>query len=119
MINQFKSLEWHDAQLLHIQIDREVDDIIKIWVIWPSDTETKTCIEFFDCWGFQADMYFGISLPEYILDTECKIDTPGLSKLKVIWTKSGFDMSEIHEFYFNTNSTNSDIRIYAKGFRIL
>ena len=116
----FNDLPWHDANLQSIYMDRRnpgEQDCVKLLIDWPNDTSST--IEFHDCYAFTANMNFGIVAPESILTAECVIDSKELILIREEWLKVGINLEKLKDFNLLTNSTNSIIRIFALGFRII
>ena len=63
-------------------------------------------------------MKFGVYPPDSIRHAVCFDHSDALEMLKAKWGRMGIDLSDIYCFWINTNTTNSTINIYAKGFKI-
>lgn len=120
MTAQFDLLPWHDAELKEIIINRERADVVKIIVEWP-EYERLICsiIEFYGCYGFQADMHFGFRSPDSILDANIVAKSNELTILRSNWKKMGVNLDHIHQYQIVTNTTNSTINVFCSGFRLL
>lgn len=120
MTEEFNHMPWHDAELKEIIIDRSQRDSIRILIRWPEEYGAQQIvIEFFDCYAFQANMHFGIVPPDFISDAECIVQSKELDGIKKIWDKMGLDLSKLHCYRINTNSTNSTIEIFSLGYRVI
>lgn len=115
----FDCLHWHDAELVQVDIPRFASDVVKLTVRWPNseDGEAGT-IEFYDCYGFYANMNFGVLPPDTIIDANVVNDSETLAKIKQKWKAVGLDLSSLKCYRIETNSTNSLIEIFALGYRI-
>lgn len=117
----FNELPWHDAVLEFVIIDRSrpgENDVIKISIDWPLEGYSKQ-IEFRECYGLDMNMNFGIIASESILTAECLVKSETLNKICNHWGRVGVDLSELKHYRIITNSTNSNINIYAKYFCML
>lgn len=115
---EFNDLEWHDAELLHILIVREPEDCVEICIRWPGSENTSIeRLQFYDCYGFQADMHFGICPPDSIMSAHCCSDSEQLQTIRNKWNKIDLDLKNLLHFNIQTNSTNSSIHIFAKEFK--
>ncbi|MBK1707283.1 hypothetical protein [Halochromatium glycolicum] len=114
---EFSKLNWHDAELLDIKIDRrnpgERDQVI-INVRWPTDEQSE--LVFSDCYELEAKMNFGVIAPESILDASLIDDSQGLDEVRMKWAHTGVDLGDLKCFEIRTNSTNSLLRIYALSY---
>lgn len=117
----FNDLDWHDAKLVSILIDRsnpgERDTII-LQIEWP-DSDVTSSLEFYECYALSANMNFGIVADESILKAECFMNSEELELIRTKWGKVGVALESLKCYRINTNSTNSLINIYSLGFRIL
>ncbi|MBK7861615.1 MAG: hypothetical protein IPJ65_23965 [Archangiaceae bacterium] len=116
---EFDALEWHDAVLLELTIDRraagESDEVVLL-VEWRDGRRQR--VRFIGCYGFAALMNFGVEAPESIRGASCTIDAPQLAEIRERWNRVGVDLRDLFCFELTTNSTASDIRIYAKQFLV-
>lgn len=120
MINEFNNLAWHDANLLEIVIPRQHEDIVRVLIEWPENEMTAlSWIEFFDCYGFKADMHFGHVPPEPILKAYCVNQSNELGDLRSKWGAVGLNLNDLFQFEIQTNTSNSILKIFAQGFRML
>lgn len=114
MIDQFNSLPWHDANLLEINIYRRNpgnNDEIVIKIKWPNGNENE--IFFSSCYLLNFQMNFGVIAEESILYAKCLEKNNIISDLKKKWKYFNVDLNGIKCFKIITNSTNSNINIYA------
>ncbi len=120
MMNKFNSMPWHDAQLLSISIDRSNagnSDTVGLLVEWPDGIRNK--IIFSDCYLFDAKMNFGVVAEESILDAMCLDESDQISEIKNKWEQLGVKLDQIYCYRIITNSTNSQIDIYALSHAIV
>jgi hypothetical protein len=71
-----------------------------------------------DCYAFDAQMNFGVTAPESIRAACCIADAPKLAEVRQRWTALGVDLGDLRCFEITTNSTASEIRIFAKRFEV-
>jgi hypothetical protein len=119
MIDKFNSLDWHDALIENIAIDRSnpgVNDIVTVSIQWPDGN--KNIIRFNDCYMLDARMNFGVIAEESVLGAECSSDSETISEIKEKWNSIEVELNELHCFSIETNSTNSLINIYALSFTL-
>jgi len=119
MKNEFNNLNWHDAELMSIRIDRnnpgKIDQIVLI-ICWLNGKTSE--VIFHDCYAFKAQMNFGIIAVETIRDAEYTESSEELEVIRKLWEKIGTDLSGLGQYQIETNSTNSKLLIYARGFSI-
>ena len=117
MKSNFNDLNWHDAELQSIHIDRtnagERDEIV-IVVCWPDETIDE--LTFYDCYAFEAKMNFGVIAIESILKADFTQCSELLDTIKCKWDKSGADFGDLGQYTIETNSTKSRLIICARGF---
>lgn len=114
MDNQFNELPWHDAELLCVTVDRQNpgdEDQVVIDVCWPNGEKNR--ITFIDCYGFYANMNFGIMASESILEASFVEQSQELEQIREKWRKLGVDLGRLGCFEIKTNSTSSNLCIYA------
>ncbi|MFY0582087.1 hypothetical protein ACN28S_54390 [Cystobacter fuscus] len=115
----FGALEWHDAALLSLSLDRrapgEIDEVVLL-VEWPGGRKQR--VRFVDCYAFDAQMNFGVMALESIRAARCMVDTPRLTDMRHRWRALGIELEELRCFEIITNSTASEIRVYAKRFEV-
>ena len=107
-------INWHDAELLDIKIDRKLageKDEIELTILL-TDSEILSLI-FKDCYYADFQMNFGIVASESISDFFVDIDDPRTSDIKKIWEKLDVTL-DIRCYNLITNSTNSVLKIYCK-----
>jgi len=110
---------WHDAELLKLTIDRKKpgeQDIVVLTIKWP-DGQLQDVI-FEDCYLLDAKMNFGVIAQESILSAECLSDIGRLSEIKEKWRGVGVLLENLRCYRITTNSTNSQIDVYASSFRV-
>lgn len=116
---EFDRLPWHDAELLSVNVDRSDagnSDTVSLSVKWP-DGKKETII-FEDCYLFDARMNFGVISEEAILEGVCLNDTEKILEIKEKWHRIGVDLNGIHCYRIITNSTNSQIEVYALSYTL-
>lgn len=114
MKNKFNNLNWHDAQIQSIYIDRNdpgKNDQIVLIIIWPNKKMSE--LIFKDCYAFKAKMNFGIIADETILDAEYTEVSEDINEIRRAWIKIGANLNDLGRYKIETNSTNSMILIYA------
>jgi hypothetical protein len=115
----FESMEWHDSVLLSLNIDRcdpgERDEVTLV-VEWRDGRKEK--VRFTHCYALDAQMNFGVTAPESIRAARCIADSPKLAEMRQRWTALGVDLGDLRCFEITTNSTASEIRIYAKRLEV-
>lgn len=114
---KFDELPWHDAELLSVNIDRQNPgecDEVSLKIRWPSGD--KITLVFTDCYGFEADMNFGIVAEESILKASEYNDDDRLSQIKSDWRKGGVDLSNLKLFEIEMNSSGSLLKIFSLSF---
>jgi len=119
MDTEFNSLPWHDAELLSISIDRSNagnSDTVTFVVKWPDETQNE--IVFNDCYFFDARMNFGVVAEESILEGICLNESGQISDIKRKWQSLGVKLDNIRCYRIITNSTNSQINIYALSYTL-
>lgn len=117
MDTKFNSLPWHDAELLSISIDRSNagnNDTITFVVKWPDGSQNH--LVFNDCYLFDARMNFGVAAEESILEAMCLDEGGQISDIKSKWQSLGVALDNIRCYRIITNSTNSQIDIYALSY---
>jgi hypothetical protein len=115
----FEALEWHDAVLLSLSIDRRAPgkrDEVVLLAEWTDGRKQK--VRFADCYALDAQVNFGVMAPESIRTARCIADTPKLAEMRQRWTTLGVELEDLRCFEITTNSTASDIRVYAKRFEV-
>lgn len=117
MTSRFPTLPWHDAILLGISIDREKPghhDVISLQIRWPDST--TEFIEFYDCYGFSAEMNFGIIADECIASAAFLEHSHELTMIKNKWSLMNVTLDSLFCFRLEIATTASVINIYAPRF---
>ncbi len=115
----FDALEWHDAVLLSLNIDRRIPgerDEVVLLVEWPDGRKQK--VRFTGCYALDAQMNFGVIAPESIRAARCIADASKLAEMRQRWTALGIDLGDLRCFEITTSSTASELRIYATWFEV-
>lgn len=119
MSTKFNSLPWHDAELLSINVDRSNagnSDTVSLVVKWPDGN--RNSIVFSDCYLLDAKMNFGVVAEESILEAICFDEGEKISEVKGKWQPLGVKLDSICCYRIITNSTNSQIDIYALSYAL-
>ena len=115
----FDDLEWHDALLLSISIDRQNPgerDEVTLLVAWSDGRKDK--VHFRECYALDAQMNFGVVAPESIRAAHCVSESSRLVEMRERWRGLGVDLADLCCFEITTNSTASVIRIFARHFNV-
>ncbi|WP_306353298.1 hypothetical protein [Flavobacterium sp. '19STA2R22 D10 B1'] len=117
---EFNLLEWHDATLKCINIDRSnpgYNDSIEIDIVWPSGGENK--LIFKDVYSANFSLNFGVIAEESILGASI-IDNSNVEiiKIKEKWSKLYDGIKDLYGFEIKTASTASNIKIFALSFSL-
>ena len=113
----FNDFFWHDSSIEEIYIDRSnpgKNDTVKIKINWI-DRE-NSILEFYDCYALEMNMNFGIMAKESILDAKLILSSQKLEAIRKNWLEMGVNLYDLKCYQIITNSTGSDIKIYALGF---
>ncbi len=116
---KFQDLDWHDAQLLKLSIDRSnagTRDEVEMLVCWPDKTIEK--VKFFECYAMNATMNFGIIAEEAISTAFISENDDELNSIIHKWESLGVQLGSLDCFRIETSSTASVIKIYAKYFLV-
>jgi len=115
----FDSLPWHDAELQELIINRRepgARDEIRLQVVWPDGS--RAALLFRECYGFTAEMNFGIIAKEQIAAASTIQDDRYLISLRGRWKPLGVSLDLLRCYRLETSSTGSVIRIYAMEFAV-
>jgi hypothetical protein len=120
MDTDFNDLHWHDSVIKRIEIDRNnpgSTDTILLEIAWYNNGVNKIIFE--DVYWSKLDMNFGIVAPEQI-DYAYIVDESDKS-LTDLYNRWGGLINNIKLscYLIKTISTGSEIRIIAKGYKIL
>lgn len=116
---KFNSLDWHDAIISQVAVDRSnpgENDSVSITIQWPDGN--KNTIRFNDCYMLDAKMNFGVIAEECILGAECISDNEVITEIQKKWKSIGVGLDGLLCFSIETNSTNSSINIYSLSFAL-
>lgn len=115
----FNDFYWHDAIVKNIQIDRNNpghQDTITLEIEWPEENG-KANFVFEDVYWTTMNLNFGVVADETILSAfELDEHDQDLSDINSKWGKVLKDV-KLKIYKFDLNSTGSEIKIIAKGFR--
>jgi hypothetical protein len=118
--SDFNSLEWHDAVIKSILIDRSdpgIIDAIELLIHWPSGHSNK--VIFKDVYMAILNLNFGVVAEESILDASLiEEQTSTIQALKNKWRKLYSGIEAVQCYEIKTSSTNSEIRIFAMSFEV-
>lgn len=117
---KFNDLEWHDAELLSIFINRRnpgKSDSIELQIRWP-ETNNTSLMTFQGCYAFNAKMNFGVIACESILYATCIVDSLEVKIIQEKWLKIGVKLPHLKCYSITTNSTNSVIEVFACDFHL-
>jgi len=112
---EFLSYPWHDTEILNIVIDRRQPgdkDTVEISIRWPDDSYALLC--FTDCYAAELQMNFGVVATESIYSVSYVVDRQDIAEIKKKWAPL-LEMPNLVCFEIETNSTASNLRIYAMG----
>lgn len=111
----FEELDWHDAVLLSLSVDRgnpgRRDEVLLI-VEWPNGVRQN--VRFTGCYAFDAQMSFGVIAPESVRSARCISCSPKLDEIRHRWAALGVDLGNLLCFEITTNSTASVIRVFGQ-----
>lgn len=114
----FNNLNWHDAILNFVSIDRTnagYNDNIELIITWQSGRSSK--LIFKDVYRADISMNFGVIAEEAIRDATI-LEKSDDDLLNIInkWQKHYENIINIHGFEITTISTSSRLRIFAMDF---
>jgi hypothetical protein len=120
MVNdKFNELDWHDAQILSIHLDRSNpghSDEVQLIVVWPDKTRSK--LIFYRCYQMNATLNFNVIARETVRHAHFIATSKSIDKIRKMWGNLGADPTNLKQYEIQTNSTGSDIIIWALGFRM-
>ena len=112
---EFLNYPWHDTEILGVVIDRRQPgdkDTVEISVQWPDGSYALLC--FVDCYAAKLQMNFGVVCTETILSADYVEDRQDIAEIKNKWSSAGEGgILGLVCFEIETNSTASNLRIYA------
>lgn len=116
----FNELEWHDAILKKIIIDKDDNinsDTIEMYIIWPSGIENK--LIFKDVYYANLSLNFGIIGEDTIREASLiESSDNDIINVKRVWEKHYEGINKIKGFKILTNSTASTIKIFSLSYLI-
>lgn len=116
----FNELDWHDAVIRNIQIDRRDpgnNDTILFDIIWPNQDKNK--IIFHDIYWTKMTLGFGIVAEECVAEAFiAEKDDQDLNLIYDRWSPLIGNI-ELTGYIIKTSSTGSEIKIIAKGFKLI
>lgn len=112
-------LEWHDAALLSVEIDRRDPgerDELALAVRWPSERTSR--VVFFGCNAIAIQMHGGYLGPDCILNAWESESGDLLRDVLATWARypGGLTVS-LKQFRVETNTTGGTITVVAEGWR--
>lgn len=113
-------LQWHDALLLGLTIDRSNPghvDTIELSIGW-GDGKRSTAL-FSDCYAMQSKMNFGVVAQETIRSLIVSDEGADLSAIKEAFKRIGVAIPNLKCSTLETNSTASVIKIFALALEII
>jgi hypothetical protein len=116
---RFEQYDWHDAELLHISIDRTNaghNDCVVFKVRFEGEPPRNFVFE--NCYAMDAKLNFAIVAPETIYSVCCSEQSDRITQEKLAWQRMGGDIDPLYEFEIVTNSTNSKFVVLAQNFSI-
>lgn len=115
---KFEEVEWHDAIIKEIKIDRRNPGYKDIIEIELSVHDTKVQLLFEEVYLANMQMNFNVIAEETLLEAYIDDDDKELESLRTKWKDAGLIVDLLRCYVFNTNSTNSILKIYALTCRI-
>jgi len=122
MQTEFNDLEWHDARLENISIDRSNSDkvnnvdTIELVIRWPS--QNKNIIIFENVYQANLNLNFGVVAEDSIYTARVKEESKEAELIKEKWIELYKGIENLICFEIVTNTTNSVIQIFAMSFSI-
>jgi len=116
---EFEELEWHDAEILSVVIDRSnpgENDAVRLSIRWSNGN--YSAVVFSECYAFKASMNFGVIASESILSAIVVGDRKDLQELKEQWRNAGVDLEGLKCYQIDTNTTASTLLIDAFNFSL-
>lgn len=115
----FNEFYWHDAIIKNIQIDRHnpgIMDSITFEIEWPEE-KGRVNFVFEDVYWATMNLNFGIVADETILSAN-EINNGGEYLININSKLKGLIMDvKLKTYEFILNSTGSEIKIIAKGYK--
>lgn len=117
----FNDLEWHDAVIKNIIVDRNNPgnkDTIEISIVWPSGKKNK--IVFNNVYYANLSLGFGVVADEVVSEAQVSYDNDDhLAEIKSMWSKHYTAIENIKAYKISTSSTGSIIKVIAFSFDIM
>ena len=113
----FDALPWHDAVLLGVRVDRRspgVADEVVLDVEWPDGLREE--VRIIDAYHAKLSLNFGVMGDETIRQGDVYDSGQELAAIKRKWMRLGVDLGDLRVFQVTTNSTGSEIQVFAKAF---
>jgi hypothetical protein len=114
---EFNELEWHDAVIKKISIDRTPaeNDSISFEMLWPNGEENT--IVFVGLRHVNMDLNFGYVGKEFVSTADVIDNSEEIEALKSKWSKIGAVL-EFKCYVIETSTTGGKIKIFAESFNI-
>ncbi|MEM6572233.1 MAG: hypothetical protein AAF957_27710 [Planctomycetota bacterium] len=116
MSESFDDIQWHDASLKLLGIDRGqpgIRDEISMEIVDVNGTAYT--LVFTDCYEAHLALSFGVTAEETVRDVRRSSQSDSLESMRIKWVRTDVDLSDVQQFEFETNSTASVIRILARA----
>jgi len=123
MLKEFNDLEWHDARLENIAVDKSNSenlnniDSLELVIMWPSHNRSKIIFE--NVYRANLSLNFGVIAEDSIYTAHIKEESKELELIKEKWIKLYKGIENLICFEIQTNTTNSIIQIFAMSFSIV
>ena len=113
----FDMLPWHDAVLLGVRLDRRASrrkDEVVLEVEWPDGVQEE--VRILDAYHADLSLNFGVVGGETIRQGNVSDTGRELDAVRQKWLRLGVDLGDLRVFRVTTNSTASEIRVFARAF---
>jgi hypothetical protein len=110
----FDALDWHDAVLERVTIDRSEpgkrDDVV-LAIRWPDGRRQD--VRFVECRSLAAELNFGIVAPDAVLAARENPGSPVLAEIREKWRRLD-ELKRLRCFELETSSTGGRLTITAE-----
>lgn len=116
MSESFDDIQWHDASLKLLSIDRGqpgIRDEVSMEIVDVNGSAYT--LVFADCYEAHLALNFGVIAEETVRSVRRSSQSDSLERLRVKWVGTDVDLSDVQQFEIETNSTASVIRILARA----
>lgn len=116
IVEFFEDLNWHDSELIKIEIDEQDRVILHIKYIEDYESfNTKIRFLVFErCLKVIVDANFGVASSNSILFGKEVLNSDLLQDVVKKWEKINSSTNKLRHFFIETNTTNSKINIIAE-----